>query len=369
MQNLFIGSNSRFVTMLAIGLCFAKWGSAQQEKNAANPQTVQLDSENAPSIGGKVLSSVLAPEPSETWTTPSLEGSHLQLIEELQLQNDETDPKYVTEVTRVAWRNGDPIDLYIMKPVGVKKAPLVAYLLDYPHDNDAFLKPELCRALAKKGLSAVFFATALTGQRYQGRPMKEWFVSELPEALATSAHDVQMILDYLGNRGDADVERTSVYGEGSGASIAILAAAVDSRIKTLDLVSPWGDWPDWMAKSTRIPENERANFLKPEFLGHTAPLDPVKWLPELKTQRVRIRNVRSLTETPVTAQEKIEAVAPANVEIVRYDNAQAYASAVTSEGPLGWIGQHLQHAAARHDRGNKSALSTNPSAKGGDSQR
>jgi hypothetical protein len=307
--------------------------------------------------------------PGETWTTPSLNGSRLELLEALQLQNDVTDPLYVTEVTRVTWRNGDPIDLYIMKPAAVKKAPLVLYLFDYPHDNNQFMRPEVCRALAKKGLSAVFFATALTGQRYQGRPMKEWFVSELPEALATSAHDVQMILNYLGNRGDVDVERTSVYGEGSGASIAILAAAVDSRIKTLDLVSPWGDWPDWMAKSTRIPENERANFLKPEFLTHSAPLDPVKWLPELKSRKVRIRNIRSLTETPVTAQQKIEAAAPLNVEIVRYDNVQTYGSAATSEGPLGWIGQHSQHAAARQYRANKSALSTNPSAKGGDSQR
>jgi hypothetical protein len=369
MQNLFAGTTRRFVAMLAIGLFFAMWSSAQQEKNVANPQSAPLDSENPPSIAGKVLSSVLAPELSETWTTPSLAGSHLQLIEELQLQNDETDPTYVTEVTRVAWRNGDAIDLYLMKPVGVKKAPLVAYLLDYPHDSDAFLKPELCRALAKKGLSAVFFATALTGQRYQGRPMKEWFVSELPEALATSAHDVQMILDYLGNRGDVDVDHTSVYGEGSGASIAILAAAVDRRIKTLDLLTPWGDWPDWMAKSTRIPENERANFLKPEFLAHTAPLDPVKWLPELKSQRVRIRNIRILTETPVTAQEKIEAAAPSSVEIVRYDNLQAYSADATSEGPLGWIGQHSQHAAARQYRANKNALSTSPPAKGGDSQR
>ena len=36
---------------------------------------------------------------------------------------------------------------------------------------------------------------------------------------------------------------------GSGAAIAILAAAIDPRLKALDLVDPWGDWPDWLAKS------------------------------------------------------------------------------------------------------------------------
>ena len=62
---------------------------------------------------------------------------------------------------------------------------------------------------------------ALTGQRYHDRPMKEWFVSELRESLATSAHDVQMVLNYLASRGDVDMNRVGMFGDGSGASIAI----------------------------------------------------------------------------------------------------------------------------------------------------
>jgi len=89
--------------------------------------------------------------------------------------------------------------------------------------------------------------------------MKQWFVSELQEALASSTHDVQMVLNYLDTRGDIDMEYIGVFGQGSGGSIAILAAAADPRISTLQLLDPWGDWPDWLKSSEAIPENERPN--------------------------------------------------------------------------------------------------------------
>jgi acetyl esterase/lipase len=74
--------------------------------------------------------------------------------------------------------------------------------------------------------------------------MNKWFVSELQEALATSTHDVQMVLNYLAKRGDLDMSRIGMFGQGSGGAIAILSAAADSRIVALDVLDPWGDWPD-----------------------------------------------------------------------------------------------------------------------------
>jgi hypothetical protein len=41
---------------------------------------------------------------------------------------------------------------------------------------------------------------------------------------------------------------------GSGASIAILASAADPRIKVLDTLDSWGDWPVWLADSPFVPE-------------------------------------------------------------------------------------------------------------------
>ena len=90
--------------------------------------------------------------------------------------------------------------------------------------------------------------------------MKEWFVSQLQESIAASAHDVQMILNYLAMRGDLDMDHVGMFGDGSGASIAILAAAVDPRIKASDLLDPWGDWPDWIAKSTLIQKKSARIF-------------------------------------------------------------------------------------------------------------
>src|SRR5208337_4965142 len=114
------------------------------------------------------------------------------------------------------------------------------------------------------------------------RSLKQWFVSELPEAVGNSVEDVHMMLDFLAAQGDLDMTRVGMFGEGSGAAIAILAAAADPRIKALDLADPWGDWPDWLAKSTLVPDDERANYVKPDFLKQAAPLDPVQWFGQVK---------------------------------------------------------------------------------------
>ena len=89
-----------------------------------------------------------------------------------------------------------------------------------------------------------------------------------------------------------------MFGVGSGGTIAILAAAADPRIQTIDVVDPWGDWPDWMAKSSLIPEAERPNYLKREFLKKVAPLDPVQWLPQLPSRHVRLQQVLDDSVTP-----------------------------------------------------------------------
>src|SRR5207253_8526573 len=107
---------------------------------------------------------------------------------------------------------------------------------------------------------------------------KEWFVSELQEALAKSAHDVQMVLNYLAERGDVDMNNVGIFGVGAGATIAVGAASADSRIKAIDLDDPWGNWPVWMAKSDVIPEEERSHYTKPDFLQKISSFDPVSLL-------------------------------------------------------------------------------------------
>ena len=62
----------------------------------------------------------------EDWTSPSLTTSHLVPVHPLSLQISGDNPRYSVELLRVQWRWGDPIDLYVMKPAGVKKPPVSA---------------------------------------------------------------------------------------------------------------------------------------------------------------------------------------------------------------------------------------------------
>lgn len=333
----------RMMVAVAIGCAATAWAQATLATEQAKPAAANVP---APALGN-ISSDSITPEIFEYWNTPSLEGSHLKALAPGSLGVDTIDGVYTHEVVRVEWRPIDPIDLYIVKPVGVKNPPVILYLYSYPFETDRFLNHDFCKFLVKDGFAAVGFASALTGQRYHSpRPMKEWFVSQLNESLAVSAHDVQMILNYLASRGDMDMDRVGMFGDGSGATIAILAAGVDPRIETLDLLDPWGDWPDWVAQSKRIPEKERPDFLKPEWLANVAPLDPVKWLPELKSQRIRIQLVKTVTITPADVQRKIEAAAPANAQIVHYDNTEAFRAAVAGGKGFDWIEQQMRSGKA-----------------------
>ncbi len=276
----------------------------------------------------------------EDWTTPALTGSSLHPVEPLYGYVNDFDT-YTVDFLQLQWRFGDPLDLYVMKPKGVKKPPVILYLYGYPAGTERFQDPTFQKTVTKNGYAAVGFVSALTGHRYHDRPMREWFVSELPECLATSAHDVQMILNYLESRGDFDMSRVGMYAQGSGASIAILASAVDPRIKVLDATDPWGAWPVWFANSTFPPEEERADYLKPQFLGKAAPLDPLDWLPRIKAEKFRLQDATFETTTPKTAKEKIRAAVPPGSTVVIFKTPEEFNASVRSQSELSWIEQHL----------------------------
>ncbi|HTZ97238.1 MAG TPA: CocE/NonD family hydrolase [Terriglobales bacterium] len=300
----------------------------------------------------------------EDWSSISLAGSKLNADPPFVGEKGEF-PTFTRELLQVKWRTGDPIDLYVIRPKNVTKPPVVLYLYSYPSETDRFRDNEYCARITEGGYAAVGFVSALTGQRYHMRPMKEWFVSELQESLGSSVHDVQMILNYLSTRGDLDMNRVGMFGTGSGATIAILAAAADPRIKAIDLLDPWGDWPDWMAKSSIIPEDERPNYVKPEFLKKVAPLDPVQWLPQLKTQDIRIQRLKNDTTTPQVAAEKIEAAAGSNVKIVRYDDVKQFYGTGSGGRVFQWVKDQLRPARETNSAGNNISQSTaTPSSHG-----
>jgi dienelactone hydrolase len=289
------------------------------------------------------------PQPRhENWTTIRLADSGLPVAAIGGVPLSKVDLRGCTrELLRMQWRAHDPIDLYVIRPSGAQKMPVVLFLYNYTYDTDLFREERWCDLAKQNGFAVVGFGSALSPQRFHTpRPMKQWFVSELQEALATSTHDVQMVLDYLSTRGDLDMRHVAVFGQGSGGAIAILAAAADPRIRALDLMDPWGDWPDWLRDCTRIPAEERADYLKPEFLQKVSTLDPITYLPQLRGRAIRIYQVMDDPATPASARDKIAAAAPKADQVKRYPDVSKEAAALGANGIVGWLGEQVSPHAA-----------------------
>jgi hypothetical protein len=278
----------------------------------------------------------------EDWDGPSMVAAMETDIESL---GEFEGAGFTRELVHAQWRELDPIDLWVVKPIGVKQPPVVLYLYSYPSSNERYKDDDFCRMLVKNGFAAVGFVPALTEHRFHDRPTNQWFVSQLQESMATSSHDVTMILNYLQTRGDVDMKRVGIWGDGAGAGIAIMAAAVDTRIRALDLLDPWGSWPEWLAKSSLVPENQRAKYLTPAFLKSVANLDPIQWFPKLTSQRVRLQQIASVTVTPETVRQRFETAAASNVKFEHYDSTKTFFTEVGSKGAgFDWIKLELSSA-------------------------
>ena len=278
---------------------------------------------------------------TEDWASPALRTSNLRPVRPLTAYiNDHRG--YTVELLQVQWRFGDPLDLYVMKPKGVKKPSVILYLYGYPATTDRFKDEVFQNTVTKDGFAAIGFVSALTGHRYHDRPMKEWFLSELQECLAASAHDVQMVLDYLATRDDLDTSRVGMFTQGSGASIAILASAVDPRIKVLDALDPWGDWPTWMATSPFVPEDERSEYIKPEFLKKAGTLEPVEWLPKIQAKKFRLQDASFENNTPKVAKEKLRAAVRPDGTVLIYKSPEEFNTVVRNQKDLEWIQRELR---------------------------
>jgi hypothetical protein len=269
----------------------------------------------------------------EDLTNPALSASQLH-ADPIQVMEKAENKDFTRELIAVQWRPADRIYLFVVRPAKVAKPPVAIYVYGHPSDTGRFMDDGWCQRTTSGGYAAIGFVPALTGQRYHDRPMKEWFVSELQESLGKSTHDVQMILNYLTERGDLDMNDVGMFGVGAGATIAVAAASVDSRIKAIDLLDPWGDWPDWVQKSDVIPEEERPSYVKPEFLKKVVDYDPVKLLPGLKTTHIRLNQVSDSLDTPDEAKKKLEGALPATAEQHRFENNMGFYSEVASGGRI-----------------------------------
>jgi hypothetical protein len=288
------------------------------------------------------LESAHLPRTVEDFGTLTLDKSQLKAEPPVPISHAAHE-KFTFERIRLQWRELDPIDLYVLKPAGVAKPPVIIYLYSYPTGVEAFSNDRWAERAVNGGYAAVGFLPALTGDRFQMRPMKQTFLTELPESLGTTVHDVQMVLNYLQTRNDLDMNNVGALGTGSGATIAILAAAADPRIKALDLMEPWGDWPNWGAKSNSLQRGEREPLLKPEFLAKMAPLDPVKWLPKLTTQKIMLQFIDTDDELNKTAKADLDAAAAGakNIIVYHYPSRLQHMAATSGGRRFEWLKSQL----------------------------
>ena len=275
----------------------------------------------------------------ESFSEITLEGSALVAMTPLP-GSRELRPTFVRELYQLRWRPNDAIDLYVIRPVGIANPPVVLYLYGYPTETTRFKDDRWCERATGNGAAAVGFVSALTGHRDEFRPLTENFVTQMPEALAATTHDVQLVLDYLQSRKDLDMNRVGMFGQGSGGAVAVLAAAADPRIKALDLLDPWGAWPSWFATSQAFPESERATFLKPDFQQELQPLEPVKYLPRLSGIKMRIQFDEDQADSK-DAMEKLDQAAPKNATVLRYPSARRMYSANAGGRLFDWIATQL----------------------------
>jgi hypothetical protein len=278
---------------------------------------------------------------SEDLSTPSVKTSRMLHLQAEGPEGDASHDGYTVELWRLTWRPGDPIEVYVIKPTGVNKPPVILNLYGYPNGLNPYRLEAVQKEFVKGGFAVVGFASALTGQRYHDVPMKMWFLSQLPQSLVLTAHDVQLMIDFMEVRGDLDTSRIGMFGNGSGGTIGILASAVDPRIKVLDVLDPWADWPTWLSTSPFPPADERANYLKPEFLKSVSPLEPLDWMPKIQAKKFRFQDDEINPETPAPIKDKIRKAVPAGTTVVQYKSKAEMMAAFPHSSNLDWLKQQL----------------------------
>jgi len=303
---------------------------------SADPQSTSMMPEMAPNASGTGMTIARA---VESFSELTLKGSELHAEPPL-LGSREVTPDFIRELWQVRWRPNDPIDLWVILPRGVKNPPVVLYLYGYPTETDRFKSSSYCKRIVQSGAAGIGFVSALTGHRTEFRPMKDNFISKMPEALASSVHDIPMILDFLQSRGGLDMSRVGIFGQGSGGAIAILSASVEPRIKAVDLLDPWGNWPKWFAKSFFVSSNEQAEYLKPDFQKALEPLEPLRYLPQLKSQKLRIQYSDD-GGVPKDAIESMLAAAPVSAQVARFPTMRRLYAESSGGRLFQWVAEKL----------------------------
>jgi hypothetical protein len=340
-----------FVCAFAFQLTTA---SAQQSPAPSQPAPAPLQQTAPPkdsplsfSPSSSVFATANDADYREDFSTLTLKGSAFFPLTPVLGQTDD-DPKmpFIRERWQMMWRPADSFDLYVCKPRGISgKLPVILYLYTYPGSTDRFKSDDWCMTMTSEGFAAIGFLSAYTGARLEMRSPIATFFTDFQESLASTVHDIPFILDYLATRDDLDMTRVGMYGQGSGGTIAILASSVDKRIRAINVLTPWGDWPNFFSQTRYVAADKRAKFMAPEFQTKIAPFDPVKVLPKVQARSVRIDDVRKSGPMPDSSQEHLEAAAPSTAIINQYGDPAALVPHASAGEQFAWLKTELQSKA------------------------
>lgn len=257
----------------------------------------------------------------------------------LVIQTD-TRPTFTREIISMQWRPLDPITFFVIKPKNVRRPSVVLYCYTFPQSSKRFMDDEYCARITASGAAAIGFESALTADRYRNRPMREWFVSEMRESLVSTVHDVQYLLDYAQSRGDLNASSAGFFGTGSGATIGVLAATIEPRIRALDLIGPWCDWPTWMKESKQIAEDERPKLTQRAFLRDIRDLDPLNKISKLNIP-IRINHVKEDPTVPDRTIEALRKRLPKSATLTLHEDNIAFYRWTQANSMFGWLPSKL----------------------------
>ena len=110
------------------------------------------------------------------------------------------------------------------------------------------------------------------------------------------------------------------------------------------MLDPCGDWPTWLATSPFVPEEERADYLEPEFLKKTTALETLDWLPKLQAKKNSGFNnyYYPRVDTPKPIKEKIRAAVPAGTTVTLYQTLPEFTAAFPNSTNLQCVEHELR---------------------------
>ncbi len=117
--------------------------------------------------------------------------------------------------------------------------------------------------------------------------------------------DLRRALDVLLAQPEIDRERVAFVGHDFGAMYGALAAANDPRVKFFVFMAGTQSFSDWFLYGPKPPEAEQKRFI-----AEMAPLDPIKYLPQLKMPKL----LQFADDDEHVSKERAEALAAAAPE-------------------------------------------------------